>query len=191
MTALASIHVAKKQLGLDDDTYRDLLERVTGQRSAKGLSDAQQENVLEAMRQAGFKPARKPVSTAGEQPFKGRFAGILQAYWISAYQLGLVRDRSDAALISFVRRQTGIDHMRWLRDAAEAARVIEALKGWMARGAGVEWPKTGTDDGPARQRAVIAAQLRILGEPPIDLEPELDLVKMMQALGRRVRKVKL
>ncbi|PZO81626.1 MAG: GemA protein [Mesorhizobium amorphae] len=186
MTALAAIHVAKKQLGLDDDTYRDLLERETGHRSAKGLTSAQQENVLAAMRRQGFTP--KAPSTRSEQPFKGRFAGILQAYWISAYHLGLVRDRSDSALISFVRRQTGIDHMRWLRDAAEAARVIEALKGWMARGAGVEWPKTGTDDGPARQRAVISAQLRILGEPPIDMEPELDLVAMMQALGRRVRK---
>ena len=34
---LAQIHIAKKELGLDDDTYRDVLERVTRQRSSAGL----------------------------------------------------------------------------------------------------------------------------------------------------------
>ena len=36
---LAAIHLGKKELGLDDDTYRDMLEQVTGKRSAKGLND--------------------------------------------------------------------------------------------------------------------------------------------------------
>jgi phage gp16-like protein len=34
---LAAIHVAKKRLRLDDETYRALLERIGGQRSAKDL----------------------------------------------------------------------------------------------------------------------------------------------------------
>jgi phage gp16-like protein len=34
---LAAIHVAKKRLRLDDDTYRALLERIGGHRSAKDL----------------------------------------------------------------------------------------------------------------------------------------------------------
>ncbi|MCO2667365.1 regulatory protein GemA, partial [Pseudomonas aeruginosa] len=32
---LAKIHIAKAQLGMDDDTYRALLARVAGVRSAK------------------------------------------------------------------------------------------------------------------------------------------------------------
>jgi phage gp16-like protein len=41
---IATIHVLKAQLGLDDDNYRGLLERETGKRSSKELS------VLQAVR---------------------------------------------------------------------------------------------------------------------------------------------
>jgi phage gp16-like protein len=44
---LARIHMMATQLKLDDDTYRALLERITGQRSAKGLNDAQRRAVLD------------------------------------------------------------------------------------------------------------------------------------------------
>ena len=36
---LAAIHMGKKQLGLDEDTYRDMLEQVGGSRSAKDLDN--------------------------------------------------------------------------------------------------------------------------------------------------------
>jgi phage gp16-like protein len=45
-TDLARIHIMAAQLQLDDDTYRTLLERITGQRSAKDLTDAQRRAVL-------------------------------------------------------------------------------------------------------------------------------------------------
>lgn len=38
---LAKIHIAKAQLGMDDDTYRALLARVAGVRSAKDLGPRQ------------------------------------------------------------------------------------------------------------------------------------------------------
>ena len=38
---LAKVHVAKKVLGLDDDTYRAVLLRVAGETSAAKCSDAQ------------------------------------------------------------------------------------------------------------------------------------------------------
>lgn len=36
---LAVIHIVKKELGLSDQKYRDILEKVTGIRSAKDLDD--------------------------------------------------------------------------------------------------------------------------------------------------------
>ncbi len=36
---LAVIHIVKKELGLSDDEYRDILEQYTGVRSAKDLDD--------------------------------------------------------------------------------------------------------------------------------------------------------
>lgn len=130
MSTLAAIHVAKKQLGLDDDTYRATLLRVTGKNSAGDMTEAEREKVLAAFRQSGFKGNKKGLG--------GPFAKKLQALWIAGWNLGLVRDRRDSAMLVFVQRQTGIEHTRFLRDAADAKRAIEALKAWMER-AGVDW----------------------------------------------------
>ena len=137
MTALAKIHIAKKQLGLDDDDYRAVLQRVTGKTSSKDMSNGERGAVLDELKRLGFKSA----STGTRRKLEGRFAPKLQALWIAGWNLGLVRDRSDAALIAFVKRQTGVDHVRFLRHEQDAYKAIEALKGWMHRGAGVDWSK--------------------------------------------------
>lgn len=135
MSALAAIHVAKKQLGLDEDTYRALLMRETGKNSAAKLTANEQRRVIEVLRTQGFKPA----SSAPQKGLKGKYAKKLQALWIGAWNLGIVRDRRDAALIAFVTRQTGLDHVRFLHHSEDARRAIEGLKAWMTREAGVEW----------------------------------------------------
>lgn len=62
---LGRIHAGKKALRLDDDTYRALLERITGYRSAAFLSDRHRTAVLAEMGRLGFKAdaqqARKRV----------------------------------------------------------------------------------------------------------------------------------
>ncbi|WP_244478749.1 MULTISPECIES: gp16 family protein [unclassified Mesorhizobium] len=130
MTALAAIHVARKQLGLDEDTYRAVLVRVTGKTSAGDMTEAERQQVLGAFREHGFKPAKVALD--------GPFAKKLQALWIAGWNLGLVRDRRDSAMLAFVARVTGIEHTRFLRNAADARKAIEALKSWTAR-AGVDW----------------------------------------------------
>jgi hypothetical protein len=134
MNALAAIHVARKQLGLDEDTYRAVALRVTGKSSSKDMSEGERGKLLEELRRQGFRPVKKGLSKGLEGPF----AAKLQAHWIGLWNLGEVADRSDAALLAFVKRQTNIDHTRFLIDGEEAAKVIEALKAWAAR-AGVEW----------------------------------------------------
>ena len=51
---IAAIHMGKKQLGLDDDTYRDMLEQVTGKRSAKDMTDDDLVKVIQHLDQLGF-----------------------------------------------------------------------------------------------------------------------------------------
>ncbi|RFC63624.1 regulatory protein GemA [Fulvimarina endophytica] len=138
MTALAAIHVGRRQLGLDDDTYRDLLERETGQRSAKGLTAAQTDRVLEAMRRAGFTLANNKASKRDQKRLEGPYASKLQALWIALYNLGAIDDRQDSALLAFARRQCGIERTEWIRDPDDAKAVIEALKA-MAEREGVVW----------------------------------------------------
>jgi phage gp16-like protein len=139
MNALAAIHVARKQLGLDEDTYRAVALRVTGKDSARDMSEGERGLLLEEMRRQGFKPANR---STGSRSLQGPFAKKLQAHWIALWNLGEVADRRDTALLAFVKRQTNIDHTRFLLDGVEAAKAIEALKAWAAR-AGVDWRERG------------------------------------------------
>lgn len=138
MSTLAAIHVAKKQLGLDDDTYRATLLQIVGKDSAKAMTEAERQRVVEELRRRGFTKA----SNGPRKRLQGRFAAKLQALWIAGWNLGVVADRDDAALIAFVKRQTSIDHVRFVRDPEDADKAIEALKAWLAREAGVDWSQS-------------------------------------------------
>lgn len=139
---LTLVHVGRRELGLDDEDYRALLESVTGARSAKGLKAAQLEDVVKAMKDLGFKvkggptSRRSPPSSAHVQAPEVR---KLRAIWITMYQDGLLHDGSDDALGSFIRKMTananggvGINRAEWLT-SAQAERVLEALKKWHIR----------------------------------------------------------
>ena len=61
----------------------------------------------------------------------------LRALWISAFHLGVSRDRSDEALAAWLRRRTG-PGAAW-ETSAGLARAVHALEAWLARAAGVDW----------------------------------------------------
>lgn len=136
MNATAAIHVAKKQLGLDDETYRALLERVTGEASTKDMTGRQRAAVLTELRRLGFKPAEKARQTRLEGPY----AKKLQWLWIAGWNLGVIRSREDVSLTAFVKGRTGLDAVRFLRYHDDAQRAVAALKAMLARG-GVDWSK--------------------------------------------------
>lgn len=201
MNPLAAIHVANKQLGLDEDTARDLYERITGKRSLREMSDRELRLIITEHRQQGFKPAEKGL--------QGPFAKKLQALWIAAWNLGIVRDRTDAAMLSFVKRQTGIDHTRFLLDAEDSAKAIDALKAWMTREAGVDWSLSVSTAGWLRQSGakIALAQWQVLTvqkvvDPrgfrefvrekakPVDQMADRDWPAVMNALGDMIRKAR-
>ncbi|MCB5204232.1 regulatory protein GemA [Neorhizobium sp. T786] len=209
-SSFAAIHVAKKQLGLDEDTYRGKLQLITGKSSTKDMSEAERQKVLTVFRNEGFTPASATRREGGRQKLSGKFAKKLQALWIAAYNLGIVRDRDDAALETFIKRQTGIERERWLRHADDASKVIDALKGWIAREAGVDWSLLGLHP-QSHLRAtgykIAAAQWAILSEnrngfwPAIVeivggsvLDRHLDdqqWIRVMNAFGERIRSRKV
>ena len=51
---LATIHMGKKALNLDEDTYRDMLEHVTTKRSAKDMTMDDLLKVIQHLDQLGF-----------------------------------------------------------------------------------------------------------------------------------------
>lgn len=162
-SSIAAIHVAKKQMGLDDDTYRAKLVRITGKQSAKDMTEGERQSVLTVFRNEGFAPASAARRADGRQKLTGKFAKKLQALWIAAWNLGIVRERDDAALVAFVKRQTGIEHTRFLVYADDASRAIEALKSWIRREAGVSYGNTNGQDWLSADGAKVAwAQWKIL-----------------------------
>jgi phage gp16-like protein len=52
---LAKIHIAKNQLALDDETYRNMLWTIARVRSAKDLTSDGRRRVLDHLRSRGFK----------------------------------------------------------------------------------------------------------------------------------------
>lgn len=142
---IGAIHAAKSRAGLDDDSYRDMLRRETGQSSSKSLNAREAGRVLDYLRALPGRPDA-PLKTPskrrkGAVRIDGTYAGKLRALWITGYNLGVVEDRSDRALVAFCERQTGIAHPNWWRDAAPAQAAIEGLKAWIAREAGVDWSR--------------------------------------------------
>lgn len=160
---LKAIHASKRKIGLDDDTYRDLLERVTGLRSSKNLSVREMGRVLDAMHGRAA-PEPVAVSAAGEG---GPMGAKIRALWLTLWNLGVTRDNSDKALMTFVRRQTGRDAIRFLT-APQASQVIEALNAWAARtvdngGGGVDWSAFPEGDTDPRARVLQAQWRRLYG----------------------------
>ena len=110
-----------------------------------------------------------------------------------------------AALVAFVKRQAGVDHVRFLRYGDDAAKAIEALKGWMEREADVDWGRRNSDS-PYRQTSgfriawaqwrklargdglIFRREVMLLTGKPVDyLVKEADWVPVMNAFGERIR----
>lgn len=144
-TLYGKIEVAKVELGLDDEAYRDILRSRFGKESRKSLGNAQLVDLIEHFKSLGFKPkSTRPPKRAGSRPMaKGPEPEKIRALWLSLWHLGVVADPSEAALAAFVKRVTGgkdkgVDALQWL-DGRAATKVIEGLKAVAVREAGVNW----------------------------------------------------
>jgi len=128
---LAAIHVAKKQLRLDDDTYRTLLANLTGHSSAAELTAPQRAAVIEHFRRRGFEPAPAKGAKA-EKLQQSAILRKIRACWLDLKSAGALRDSSERALRAFVKRVVKVDSPGWLTPP-QANVVIEALKAWHKR----------------------------------------------------------
>lgn len=203
MSAHRTIHAISGKLGLDDDARRAVYQRVTGKPTLTLMSAPEKNAVVAEFRRLGG-----GLRPDGRKKLTGPFAPKLQALWIAAWNLGIVENRDDKALLAFVKRQTGIDHTRFLYYADDAAKAIEALKAWMAREAGVDWRVH--RDMPLWRQAegykIAVAQWALLqldrnafwpempllsgAEPGVRDLTRAEWIKVMNTLGERVRAMK-
>lgn len=134
----AKIHIARKELRLDEETYRDMLAERYGVRTASKMSIAGLEDLVAHFVNLGWKPSQRaaPKRAGSRKASPGREARKARALWISLFHMGVVADPSEAALAAYARRQTKIEAPEWIH---EWRPVIEGLKEWAARAAGVDW----------------------------------------------------
>lgn len=165
---LAKYHAMAKEAGLDEDTRRDMLERVTGHRSAKDCSDAQLISVIE-------------LSHVKQNTNKSYTAKVMALY-LAAYNLGGLADATDGAISAFVQRQTGKASLAFVT-SADANAVSEALKAICAR-----YGFDASGDGMTARRALLMAQwkrLADLKEIRLAVPEALDSYVSRKYLGHR------
>lgn len=117
---LAKIHIAKKELDLDDATYRGILRERYHQDSAANLTPGQAADLICLFREKGWRPA-----SPGQR-------GLIHVLWQNLLRDGLIQHGDDQALDSFIAHHTGHSDLRHL-NVHEASRVIEMLKKWLER----------------------------------------------------------
>lgn len=127
MSALATIHIGRQRLGMAEDVYRDMVERISAQhgqphRSAAQCSRRQLAAILDEMRRLGFEPKASPKTRGKPRNFEQLPEYITK---IEALLAELKAPWSYAD--SIARRMFGIERVAWCTKGAQLQKVLAAL----------------------------------------------------------------
>ena len=116
---LAKIHIGRKQLGLDEETYREMLKAVAGVRSSAELDAAGRKKLLAYLRKQGaeFNRRGRTRPAAEKRPLLGKIYALLG-------------DRPAAYAEGILRRMFGCHapaRLEWAT-AAQLHKVVAALE---------------------------------------------------------------
>ena len=121
---IGKIHIAKKDLGLDDEAYRGLLVSVTGKDSSAIMTDRELAKVVEELKSKGWKPLHPKTE---KQKSAAPSIKKIYALWGVLQEKGMVKSRDAASLNRFQAKYTKKDKVKDL-SWQEAQKVIEILK---------------------------------------------------------------
>ncbi|MEO1974789.1 MAG: regulatory protein GemA [Paracoccaceae bacterium] len=128
------IHVACRDLGIDQDTRREMQERLTGKASLTAMSQPELELVLGALKERGFRPKSSKRPKAPRKDLR-----LIHVLWAELGKAGELDKPGRDGLNAFIRRRfegswgsvpADID---MLRDWKQIDDVIQALKAWVDR----------------------------------------------------------
>ena len=121
---IALIHVAKKQLGLNEDDYRAAVQTYGGAGSSKDLSRFGFKNLMKHLEKCGFKSTGESSRPGMATPAQLR---KITAAWFSLEGRYFDKGAGWPALRGFLKKRFGVDHTRFLT-FKKAHQVIEAIK---------------------------------------------------------------
>lgn len=150
---IASVHIAKADLALDDATYRDLLKSVTGHDSAGKCTVPQLKAVLAEMRAKGWTP--RPCAPKGKTaPVPDALRPLHSKIWALCRDLGKETSYAD----DIIKRQTKNSATLGTADRTQLAACVTALVRQQAREKTKKRPAM-SDTIPPEEMAVLAPAL--------------------------------
>jgi hypothetical protein len=123
-----------RNAGMDEETLRDLVEDITGQRSISVLNATQRGQVIRDLEAKGatvyrFKPKKYPGGTSTPGKKTDMISAAQQAFiedlWEALIKAGVENARSSEWRAAFSYRIIG---KKWPQKKWEAGQIIEALK---------------------------------------------------------------
>ena len=122
---LGRIHKAKKQLHLDDDTYRSLLKRITGKSSSADMTSAERNAVIAEFTRLGFKEADR---AARRKAFPGRPATVDERPMLRKVEALLASGRRPWSYAhALAKHMFNVARVEWLKDD-QLHKVVAALQ---------------------------------------------------------------
>lgn len=126
---IRQVHTGKRDLGIDDDTYRLAIARfAAGKTSSKDCSVAELKALIEHWHESGWpRPGGKARPLTPRQK-------KLWSLWQQLADAGKTRDRRMPALLAWIEGQTDnqVQRLEFLTSAQEYT-LIESLKKWLDR----------------------------------------------------------
>ena len=122
---LGRIHAGKKALGLDDDTYRCLLERVTGKRSSADMTHLERQAVITELVRLGFKVED---AAARKRVFAGKPKNVAEVPMLRKVEALLADNhRPWSYAHSMAKRMFHVNRVEWLHDD-QLHKLVAALQ---------------------------------------------------------------
>lgn len=132
---IAQIHIAKKDLGMDDDTYRAMLMGVVGVDSSSKLDYAGMTKVLKHLRSSGFQAVNKGRN---EWSFVFKLTLDRQRYAKKIYRLAqklgtAEQPKSKAYIEGIAAQMAGATKPLEFCDEDDLHKIVQALEVYLNR----------------------------------------------------------
>ena len=116
---LAKVHIAKKELDIEEDDYRDLLEGEYGVRSAADMSNLALRHLVSLFKEKGWQPrTKKGKHKGGEQ---------VEALRKRAREMAGQLEDGDKRLRGLVKKVCGVEDLEWCGEAVRLKQLLAWL----------------------------------------------------------------
>lgn len=123
---IATIKIGAKSLDMDDDTYRFMLERITGKRSAADLDWQQRKAVIDYLKSRGAKITKgsskgKPANFSAD-PYYAKIEALLADMELSWAYVEAIAERITGG------KAGGVKKLAWVKEQKHFTGIVAALE---------------------------------------------------------------